>query len=250
MKNSNFLTFNSISELMTELDNAPVIPGRDDSSEDRDRGSSWCDTSSWEEAHDNMIYGKIYDNISADLKKYKTNGCKDKPTIKKDVVGHSVNVPLYLSGAPRCMYKRMNTINNKIINIIYNCSVPCMVDQDDIVKTTTELMKNIIKLEQDGYRVNLYIMEYNDNDDGYGFLLKLKTDRETLNIKKLCFPLVSSSFLRRIDFRIKERLYKDWIGGGYGSARFNRDKIEQFVFQTLKIKHYEMWNYEGLKFKL
>ena len=118
------------------------------------------------------------------------------------------------------------------------------------MKTTTELMKNIIKLEKDGYRCNLYVCEYNRDDNGYGFMLKLKTDREILNIKKLCFPLVSSSFLRRIAFRICERLYKDWIGGGYGCATFSTEGVKKLVDKTIRLKHYECWNYEGKKFSI
>lgn len=247
MRNSNFLLFNSISELMGELDNAPKISGRDEAS-DKERGGYWCDTNNYQEAHDYMIAGKIYDGITEGLNKYKTSGSKEKNNTYLDVVGYNVVVPLALQNIPNCMINSKKKINNKIVTIIYNCGASCGVEQDEIMKTTTELMKNIIKLERDGYRVNLYVMSYCTDDNGYGFILKLKNDRETLNIKKLCFPLVSSSFLRRIDFRVKERLYKDWIGGGYGSAYFNRDKIEKFIHSTLKINHYELWNYEGKKF--
>lgn len=248
MKNSNFLMFNSISDLMAQLDSAPVIPDRDNSSEDTDRGGSWCDTSTYQEAHDYMLNGHVYDGVTTDLQKYRTKGSKENNKRYLDVVGYNVNVPLFLNGVPTCMYNQKKTINNKIVTILYSCSVPWNVSESKIKETTIELMKNIIKLEQDGYRVNLYVMNYNDNDSGYGFILKLKTDRETLSIKKLCFPLVSSSFLRRIDFRIKERLYKDWIGGGYGHATFEEKPIERFIDNTLRIKHYEVWNYEGKKF--
>ena len=249
MHNSNFLQFNSISELMRELDAAPSIPSRDNSSDD-DRGSDWCDTRSYQEAHDYMLYGRDYKDINTNLNAYKTNGCKEKNNTYLDVVGFAPVVPLALQNVPTAMINKRRTINNKIVTILYNCSVPWNVKSEEIMKTTTELMKNIIKLEKDGYRVNLYICQYNDNDSGYGYVLKLKTDREVLNIKKLCFPLVSSSFLRRIDFRVKERLFKDWIGSGYGHASFDRQGVEQLVAKTLRIKHYECWNYEGKQFNV
>ncbi len=248
MMNSNILQFNSISELMKALDEAPVIDGRGDASSDTDRGSDWCDTASYEEAHDAMLFGKTYDNLSTDLNKYKTAGSKEKSSTYLDVVGYNVVVPLAIQNVPNCMINKRRTINNKIVTILYNCSVPAHVSSSKIMKTTTELMKNIIKLEKDGYRVNLYLMQYNNNGSGFGYVLKLKTDREVLNIKKLCFPLVSSSFLRRIDFRIKERLFKDWIGWGYGCAEFDREGVEKVINKTLRIKHYECWNYEGKQF--
>ena len=249
MKNSNYLLFNSIAELMNDLDNAPEIHDRPTES-DKDADSDWCDTDSYQEAHDNMIAGKIYDNLSTDLNKYKTKGCKEKNNKYLSVAGYNVVVPLALQNIPTCMINKKKTINNKIVTIIYSCQTPWHVGSDTIMKTTTELMKNIIQLERDGYRVNLYVAEYNDDRSGFGYVLKLKTDRETLNIKKLCFPLVSSSFLRRIGFRVKERLYKDWVGGGYGCARFDEDGIKKLINKTLRIPHYEVWNYEGKKFSI
>ena len=249
MHNSNFLQFNSISELMRELDAAPSIPSRDNSSDD-DRGSDWCDTHSYQEAHDYMLYGREYDGISTNLNDYKSNGHVEKNKTYLDVAGYAPVVPLALQNIPTSMINKQKTINNKIVNMVYCCSVPCGVSSKDIMKTTTELMKNIIKLEKDGYRCNLYICQYNDNGSGFGYVLKLKTDREVLNIKKLCFPLVSSSFLRRIDFRVKERLFKDWIGSGYGYASFCRSGVENLIAKTIRLKHYECWNYEGKQFNV
>ena len=171
MKNSNYLLFNSIAELMSDLDKAPEIEGRDDSSGDH-RGSDWCDTSSYEEAHDNMIAGRVYDNLTTDLNKYKTNGCKEKNNSYLDVVGFAPVVPLALQNVPLCMVNKKKTINNKIVTIVYNAATPWNVESDEIMKTTTELMKNIIQLERDGYRVNLYVSEYNDDGSGFGYVLK------------------------------------------------------------------------------
>ena len=252
MKNSNKLLFNSIGELLTELDNAPAIPGRDDASEDHSGGpgSSWCDTRSYQEAHDWLMYGHEYEGIETDLSKYKSNGSKTKISTYLDVAGFTPNVPLYLQGVPTCMINKKKSINNKILTFVYQLSVPAGVNQKDIMKTTTQLMKNIIQLEKDGYRCNLYIMNYNDNGHGFGYMIKVKTDRETLNIKKLCFPLVSSSMLRRIDFRVKERLFKDWIGGGYGHGHNSESEIRQFINDTLHLQHYELWDYRGKQYTL
>lgn len=250
MMNSNMLYFSSINDLMEALDSAPVISGRSNaSSKDGDNGS-WCDTASWNEAHDNMLVGKVYDDLKTDLGKYKTNGCKEQNKRFLSVEGYSVVVPLYLQGVPTCMINQKKSINNKIVNIYYECSAPWSVDGDDLVKAATNLFKKVIELEQDGYRVNLYLMEVNPDDNGYCYIIKLKSDRETLNIKKLCFPIVSSSFLRRIGFRVKERLFKDWIGGGYGRASFTDNLVKQCVQKLTRTPHYEVWNYEGLKFKV
>ena len=250
MMNSNMLYFSSINDLMEALDSAPVISGRSSSSEKDGNDGSWCDTASWNEAHDAILVGKVYDGLKTDLGKYKTNGCKEQNKRFLSVEGYNVIVPLYLQGIPTCMVNQKKSINNKIVNIYYECSAPWNVSGDELVKAATNLFKKVIELEQDGYRVNLFLMEVNIDDDGYCYIIKLKSDRETLNIKKLCFPIVSSSFLRRIGFRVKERLFKDWIGGGYGHAIFSEKLVKQCVQKLTRTQHYEVWNYEGLKFKV
>lgn len=242
MLNSNYLVFNSISELVEKLRNSKAYSNRSASS-DEERSGSWCDTFSYDEAEMYLTQGRLYDDLSADIEKYRTKGTALKRNNKLSVVGHSVVVPLYLQGVPTNMITSEKKLNNKIITIIYSPQAPHYVKNDELIEGATRLFKNIISLESEGYRVNLYIVEC--NDDEFGYALKLKSDRETLNIKKLCFPLISSSFLRRIGFRIKERLYKDWIGGGYGCGIFDYRETDRFIQRYLKIKNYEIWNYKG-----
>lgn len=241
MLNSDNLVFNSIYELTDALDNSKKISSRDDSSDKRSR-DDWCDTGSYEEARMCLEEGRLYDTLSADIEKYRTKGTETKRVNRLDVVGHNVVVPLYLQGIPQCMITNKKVINNKIITIFYSPQAPHYVNQQDLINGATKLFKNIISLEEQGYRVNLYVIEC---QDGFGWCVKLKSDRETLNIKKMCFPLVSSSMLRRIGFRIKERLYKHWIGWGYGDGRFRYSEYDSFIKKNLKLRNYEIWNYRG-----
>ena len=242
MLNSDNLVFNSIHELIDALDKSKDLH-RENSSE-KTGGSSWVDTSSYEEARKFMLAGKMYDGLSAEIEKYRTKGTATKRINQLNVVGHNVVVPLYLQGIPTCMMSNKKVINNKIVTIFFSPQAPYYVDQEDLINGASNLFKNIISLESQGYRVNLYVIEC---QHGYGYCIKLKSDRETLNIKKLCFPLVSSSMLRRIGFRIKERLYKTWIGCGYGSGIFTLREYDEFIKKNLKLRNYEIWNYEGKK---
>ena len=241
MLNSNYLVFNSIHELVEKLDNSTDL-GRDDSS-DKERGGDWCDTYNYEEARMYLTQGRLYDDLGADIERYRTKGTATKRTPEMSVQGHTVVVPLYLQGIPNNMITNKRKLNNKIITIVYSPQAPHYVSNDELIKGATKLFKNIVSLESEGYRVNLFVVECNNGR--WGYALKLKTDRETLNIKKMCFPLVSSSFLRRIGFRIKERLYKDWIGYGYGNGIFEYDEYDKFIKQYLKVRNYEIWNYRG-----
>ena len=243
MLNSNYLVFNSISELVEKLDNSTDL-GRSNSSDEK-RSGRWCDTSSYEEARMYLTQGRLYDDLGADIDRYRTKGTANKRSNELSVQGHTVVVPLYLQGIPNNMITSKRKINNKVITIVYSPQAPHYVSNNELIEGATRLFKNIVSLESEGYRVNLYIVEC--NDDKFGYALKLKTDRETLNIKKMCFPLVSSSFLRRIGFRIKERLYKDWIGSGYGCGIFDYNETDRFIKKYLKVRSYEIWNYQGKK---
>lgn len=244
MLNSNQLVFNSISELIEDLDNSKDL-NRDKAS-NKPGNNNWCDTSSYDEARKYMLEGKLYDNIGADIDRYRTKGTTEKRINKLSIQGHTVVVPLYLQGIPNNMISNKRVINNKIITIFYSPQAPHYVDQEDLEEGAKKLFENIISLEQQGYRVNLYVIECQEGwDNNFGYCIRLKHDRETLNIKKLCFPLVSPSMLRRIGFRIKERLYKDWIGSGYGNGVFEYDHYDRFIKKNLKLRNYEIWNYKG-----
>lgn len=237
--------FNSINELVKELDNSEELEDRDNSS-DKDEGRTWCDTRSYKEAREQLLYGKEIDELKLDVSKYNIQGHGEHRKIRQSVAGFNVIVPLYLQGIPNSMITHEKRINNKIVNLFYSIQAPHYVDSDNLIKGATNLLKHIIELEKQGYRVNLYIVEAQGGlSTKFGFALRLKTDREVLNIKKMVFPLVSSSMLRRINFRIKERLYKNWIGVGYGSGIFNYNNTDSFIKRNLKIRNYEIWNYQG-----
>lgn len=248
----NQYVFYSISELVEALDNSKLLKDEDDyyrsTTSDADRSSDWSDTKTYDEAREKLLYGFEYDDLNKVVDDYRSHGSETKQRPQLSVAGHQVVVPMYLQGIPNSMITNKRVINNKIVTIVYDCSVPSHVDSDDIMETTKELFLKVMSLEEQGYRVNLWITEVNADDDGkWGFALRLKTDREVFNAKKMMFPLISSSFLRRITFKIKENLYKDWIGGGYGSARYDREIIDKFIRRNLGVSRYELWRYDGKK---
>ena len=242
---SNSQVFNSISEMIRDLDNSTPFPNRAKKSEEN-LGSDWCDTENYAEARECMLHGKNFDNLSLDVEKYKTKGTGIKTVNKLSVAGYQVVVPLYLQGVPNNMITQKHKINNKVITLFYSFQAPHYVTKQELENGAEKLFRNIMSLEEQGYRVNLYLVEAQiQNGRRYGTALKLKSDREVFNIKKMLFPLLSSSFLRRIVFRIKENLYSDWIGDGYGSGEFNYKTTDDFIKTHLKIKNYEIWNYQG-----
>ncbi len=246
----NYWKFDSINELITTLDNSPHVSGRSESSESSD-GYKGVDTRSYQEAHDCMLYGKDYTGLNTNLNSYKATGIDDQSKMYLTPAGMMPVVPLAIVGVPCSMINiKATRVESKIVNIIYKCDAPWCVTDKEIAKTTTELMKNIIKLEKSGMRCNVYVLGCNDNKVGY--MVRIKRDGETLNIKKMGFPTISPSMLRRIQFRICERLYEyDITNSGYGSASFVKDEVENTIHKIIpSLKHYEVWNYEGKKYEV
>lgn len=244
---SNHLVFNTIAELIEALDNAPIIRGRDDSSQDYDNGS-WVDTKTYEEAREKMLYGHVYEDIEKEVEKMKAVASAYKRRQHMSVAGFQVNVPLYLQGVPTSMITQSRVLNNKIVTLIYNAAVPHSVSSSSIMETTKELFRKIMSLESEGYRCNVWVTTVH-NEGKWGTALRLKTDRETLNARKMMFPLVSSSFNRRIGFKIREVLYEDWIGFGYGSPCYDKESNHKFIVKNLGVTRYELWNHGGLVYE-
>ena len=92
-------------------------------------------------------------------------------------------------------------------------------------------------LEKVGYRCNLYagVSNCKDSGDRAYMLTKVKTDREPLNIKKICFTIANPSMLRRIDFKWLEvnDFEKDFTHSGYGHYD-EKEKIKTILKDNLK----------------
>jgi len=243
--------FNSLHELVSTVESAPHISGRNNSSQDSERGD-WVDTKSLEETISYIRNGKDYECLSTNLKDLDAGGKVEQSKMYLSPVGMNPVVPLAIAGVPCSMVNMYTTRQeSKILNIIYVIGVPCGVSESTIVKNSTELMKHIYKVERDGYRCNVYIMD-TQRSGSMGYICKIKNDRETLDLKKLAFPMISPSILRRLQFALSERLYEtDITHSGYGSAHKDRDDLIKFIGKVKpSLKHYEVWEYCGKKFDI
>ena len=165
---------------------------------------------------DNLINGHPNASDFAkkfDRKKQYAHTTKRKATL--GVQGHTVVVPLYLKGIPTNMVQSKKVVNNKIVNIFICPNVSWSVTSREIVENALNLLLHVVELESQGYRTNIYAVTYNTKDNIEWFYgVKIKGDRESLNVAKMYSVIVSSSYLRRVSFKMKEVLAKDWIGSG------------------------------------
>lgn len=171
---------------------------------------------------------------------YKTEKVNTK--LNYDVVGFSASVPRYLQGIPTNMInKKEIPKKNKIINLYKSIGYTGRVNANDIVKESLKALSIVLKLEEMGYRVNLYAIS--DSEASYGvrtrmiFILKIKSSSQKLNIAKVAFPLVHPAMMRKFVFAWRERdpriRNKDLITiCGYGLTN-ETNKTREFVHTEL-----------------
>ena len=236
-KRKNLSYFETIDEYTNYLEETDSL--RYGASDDNDY--EFSGTRSLKEALKLCKYG------DEELRKYiqeQTSQLDDVDTVNKirrstvnDVVGFIPNVPNYVIGVPNNMIRdNRNIIKSKIVNIFINISAPCHVDKKYIQRNAAMFVSAINKLEEQGYRCNVYSGSVGENsykEIENMLVVKVKSDREPLNLAKMAFPLAHPSMLRRLKFKWMETIPLDF-GSGYGSTISNEDRIHELLNMFFK----------------
>lgn len=133
-----------------------------------------------------------------------------EPTMKvktqRSVAGYQVLVPNYLSGDPMSMLsKKMVPVKQKVVTLNKSIAYNCRVTKEEIEEESIKAFQLIKKVEAQGMRVNLNIIQgFDVNEMRIILKIRLKNSTEKLNLSKLAFPLVHPSMLRRLSFRFLE----------------------------------------------
>ena len=223
-------TFPSLGAFLNTIDSRPTNKVFvDDKTEcSKTNGESFTTTKSYEEASGLMIHGdstnldKLVAVDGVDLSQLR--GEKKVNRQQKSVCGGFPLVPVYLTGVPKNMLaSKKITTKTKVINIIYNISVPGSLEASSIVKAGANMVSIIRYLEKNGIRVNLYTIWATWNKETChrcAFFVKIKDAGAPLNLLNIAYPLINPSMLRRHGFRwletIPTKIPKSYTYG-YGS---------------------------------
>lgn len=167
-------------------------------------------TKSFEEAVDLMKNGwkEVSQELNQRIKIKKTEVEKTRKRSVYDVSGYNVSVPRYLMGIPDSMVNSKNVkVKEKAVVINKSIMYNWRVKKEEIIKESTKVISLINKIEKQGVRcqLNLVISSYSEYEEHLECVkIKVKSQRERLNISKLSFPLVHPSMLRRIFLRYLE----------------------------------------------
>ena len=134
------------------------------------------------------------------------------------VVGSRPNVPAYIAGAPKTMYRTERVKEKKFIDIYFNLAYSGFTTEQQVLNRGIITLNLVDLLEKSGIGVNLHVFEacYVQNEI---FLadIAIKKPGDPLNIGKCYYPLCSKEFVRRLMLRVKESMpFKQNWGVSYG----------------------------------
>lgn len=134
------------------------------------------------------------------------------------VVGSRPNVPAFIAGAPKTMYRLERVKEKKFIDIYINLAYSGHTTEDQIINRGILTLNLVNLLESHGMGVNLRVFEAcYVAKEVFAAEVVIKKPDEMLNTGKCYYPLCGKEFNRRLMLRLKESMpfTADW-GISYG----------------------------------
>lgn len=217
-----YYRFDSISEFVDYLKNAPVQHYAFDRLASETGSYGFTQTSSLEEALDLIKFGYHEDfeklvQLKLKLEKY-IKMSKKRNKQFNDYIGFAPDVKAYLEGNPLSMLNKKSEARKKV-NVYMNTSFYGNTSKEAIFNRGAIVLSMIEILENMGFSVDLHLFEISTVDTMMHFSdFVLKSENERMNIQKLYFPLCHPSWIRRLNFRLIEvtpDITSSW-SNGYG----------------------------------
>lgn len=184
---------------------------------------SFHGTKSWEEAHSLLVQGwsPEAEKLENRLRSETIPDAIKRAVSVYDFAGQTACVPRYLNGMPDSMINRkMITRKAPVVELFRGITYPHYYTQKQIEDDGLYTLQLVQELERRNVRVKLHVYHTTHEIQTHGMTLVIKQPEERLNVSKIAFPLVHTSMLRRVAWRVLEtnqdvvdyRLY-----AGYGS---------------------------------
>lgn len=173
----------------------------------------------------------------------------------RSVAGGQAIVAAYLNGAPNnMMMQKLEPKKQKVITVTKAIGYLAGVSKETISAEAIKALKVVMKLEAQGYRVNLNVMSVSE-DCGKAIACKVrvKNANEKLNISKVAFPMCHPSFFRRMVFKFREVFPNNLLWKSYGatcSKTYYREMMEDHEYLIPNFIHIDVdktWCLEDLE---
>lgn len=220
--------FNSIAEFMNVTAERPinkVFEARRNNLASQNGSKSFTATESFDEAEglfrDGWMGGKKY--LTAMTEGKKAFAPTPAYQRRRTQAGGRLHVGALIAQADAVWVRRQRTMKDSlspVVSVFYDMLVPGGVDQIHLAEASGKLFSAVRDLENDGYRVELYVGSSNAvKNNQTACVIKLKNSNEALSEIKFLYPCVHPSFFRRHIFRWIETsplITDDYYSFGYG----------------------------------
>lgn len=229
MKKDNFIIerFDDVAEFVSTIAKRPVNahfwPERNDLASNKgDASFNMTKNYAESEALITTGYAKGLENLQAAGTFRVCNATNSTRNIPHaSVVGYAPHVPNAIAGIPQSMIGTTRIQQkSKIVTILYNGGAAAGMAGSKFVEAGRVLMSLIIKLEMQGYRVRLDILDTFCRSDEKAFcIVTVKKHRQPINPLKISYLLLHPSFFRRQGFRwLETQPEVTYRYPGYGMA--------------------------------
>lgn len=150
--------------------------------------------------------------------------------VEKSFVGQRPNVPAYVAGAPKTMYRIKRAVEKKCINIYMNVTYAAGTTEEQIQYRGIITLNLIRILEQNDYIVNFRLFEISMvREEVFICEVMLKKPGDKLDYRRCYYPMCGKGFVRRVLARIKESMpfTANW-GFSYGTV-LNEEKARTLM---------------------
>lgn len=248
MKNI-FYQYSNVADFLNDVDNASVNPifAFDETSqwagayrEEFTGTKNYASASKMMKFGDNENAAKLQAATAAARVKADPGVNDVRPQMYTSPAGFLPCVPKYLNGRPDCMYNQqfVSFKNSKVITIVYANCVASDVDAGEINEVSAQLVSAILLLEKKGYRINLYTCSaFRERCEQAAALIKIKDSAQYIDKRKMAYPLVNPSMLRRHAFRFLEtrkELTEKSFAGTHGCVPTDEDLMKLLKEENFK----------------
>lgn len=223
---ANIETFDSTMECVKMCRERKYTDSRFDDMTMMSMDKKWYGVENYEEALTLMNDGwnEKVSELQVALKDCKALQAQKRIAFRNEVHGFAPVVPLAILGVPNSMINTaMKPIKAKVISVYYDMVISCGYTAKQLIKNGRKMVETLVKLENMGYRVNLFMtQQYCDSYNGDMLVIKIKSAEQPLDLKRICFPIMHPAMFRVIGFDWYGKFPKGTYRYGYGSNLPNK----------------------------
>ena len=127
--------------------------------------------------------------------------------LEKSFVGHRPNVPAFVAGEPKNMYRTARAVEKKVVNVFMQVTYDRNTSEAQIMHRGILTLNLIRLLELNNYIVNFKVFELSSvRNEVFVCEVALKRPGEKTDPRKCYYPMCGKAFVRRVLMRIKESM--------------------------------------------